>query len=143
MKTTRKGCLAGATGNQLSSSPSINGDVRKPNTEITGEEFAGQVPAGLKEALKEQIYDLKSLELRHEAEELAKESGFGHITPENYQFDADDFYWQGWMLVGEFADEAKNNPPAKIEFVKVKVDQFDRLTTDDPKLSTLIEGHES
>jgi len=41
MKTTRKGCLAGATGNQLSSSPSINGDVRKPNTEITGEEYAG------------------------------------------------------------------------------------------------------
>jgi len=47
------------------------------------------------------------------------------------------------MLVGEFADEPKNNPPPKIEFVKVKIDQFDRLTTDDPKLSTLIEGHES
>jgi len=55
-------------------------------------------------------------------EDLAKENGLAHITPENYKFDAADFYWQGWMLVGEFADSPKDNPVAKIEFVKVTVD---------------------
>jgi len=51
MKTTRKGCLAGSQGNKLSPSPSINGDVRKPNTEITGEDFRGKVSPALREAL--------------------------------------------------------------------------------------------
>jgi len=85
--------LAGPTGNVLSPSPSVNGEARKPNTEITGDEFKGKVSPGLQQALGEQIYNLKNLELKHEAEELAKENGFGHITPENYKFDPDDFYW--------------------------------------------------
>jgi len=55
-------------------------------------------------------------------EDLAKENGLSHITPENYKYDAADFYWQGWMLVGEFANSPKDNPVAKIEFVKVTVD---------------------
>jgi len=106
----------------LSSSPSLNGPLRKPNTEITGEAFHGKVSSGLRDALGQQIWDLKNLSLLHEMEDLAKENGLSHITPENYKYDAADFYWQGWMLVGEFANSPKDNPVAKIEFVKVTVD---------------------
>jgi hypothetical protein len=53
LKTLRKGCLAGPDGNQLSSGPSVNGELRRPNTEITGEEFKGKVSMGLKHALGE------------------------------------------------------------------------------------------
>lgn len=49
MKTLRKGCLAGPDGNQLSSGPSVNGELRKPETEITGEGF--KVSKGLQDAL--------------------------------------------------------------------------------------------
>jgi hypothetical protein len=51
MKTLRKGCLAGPDGNQLSSGPSVNGELRKPFTEITGEPF--KASKGLSAALGE------------------------------------------------------------------------------------------
>lgn len=35
-KTLRAGCLSGATGNDLSSSPSVNGDPVPVDTEVTG-----------------------------------------------------------------------------------------------------------
>jgi hypothetical protein len=93
LKTLRKGCLAGADGNQLSSGPSVNGELRRPNTEITGEEFKGKVSLGLQHALGEQIWDLKNLSLKHELEDLAKAAGFAHSTPENYKYDAAAFDW--------------------------------------------------
>jgi len=51
LKTVREGCLAGSSGLDLSSSPSLNGPVRRPNTEITGEAFHGKISSGLKDAL--------------------------------------------------------------------------------------------
>jgi len=72
--------------------------------------------------LGEQIWNLKDLALKHEVEDLAKASGFPHVTPENYKYIAQDFKWEGWMLVGEFADNPKDNIPAKVEFIKVSID---------------------
>jgi len=34
------------------------------------------------------------------------------------------------LLVGEFADKPENNDPAELEYIKVAVDQFDRLNND-------------
>lgn len=48
--------------------------------------------------------------------------------------------WHGWMLVGEFADTPEENDPAEMEYIKVAVDQFDRLNMDDDR-ATLLEGH--
>jgi hypothetical protein len=44
------------------------------------------------------------------------------------------------MLVGEFADKPENNDPAEMEYIKVAVDQFDRLNSDEDS-ATLLEGH--
>jgi hypothetical protein len=71
---------------------------------------------------------------------MAAAAGFAHSTPENYYYDAAAMDWHGWMLVGEFADKPEDNDPAEMEYIKVAVDQFDRLN-DDGESATLLEGH--
>lgn len=100
----------------------MNGELRRPNTEITGEEFKGKISPGLQKALGEQIWDLKNLSLKHEIIDLAKAAGFAHSTPENYKYDANKMDWQGWMLVGEFANTPADNPAVTTEYIKVAVD---------------------